>query len=202
MKKFIICIILVGIFSSCDKSEDPQLMYPDYILAGEIYLHHYEGIFYRETAPGWILLDNQANIPGYEDEYLLDINNDKIKDYKFELKHGKTSSFETITITLEPLNNNGLVSESTNPSLLMPLSERDTINASNHWTTQKCMIHKVYYSPTDTIKEGLFLMPGQRHECIGVKTVINDINLYGWIRISKTWGDGIWIFDHASTVGY
>ena len=202
MKKLVIVFIFITAIISCQEKALPELTYSDYILAGESFGNRLKGIYYNETGIGWVKLENDTNSPEYKESYSLDINEDGIKDYTFHLNYFIAGTEEFVTITLTPLGENEVITSIAQPGNLMPIAIEDTINRKNNWSTESSIIHKVNYTSTETIKEGLFLLPDNRNEYIGVKTKLDNKDLYGWIRISKTWGDGIWIFNFATTIGY
>jgi hypothetical protein len=202
MKHLIRSLIIIVVLSSCNQEVAPELVYSDYILAGETIYHRTEGIHFTDLGPGSKNLDNNNYSSDYSGYYSLDVNNDEVLDYKFEFEYILSNNSIKAIVTLEPLNNNEIIGSIANLEYLSPITLLDTINAQDNWTNQKCIIHDITYTTTDSTKTGLFLLPDQRDEYIGVKTNISDTQSYGWIRISKTLGEGIWIYDFATTVGY
>lgn len=196
---FLISILLL----SCNKTEnEPNIIYPDFIRAGETFSTPSRKILYTEIENTPHLYDNYQDVP-IDREYALDINNDGIDDFSFKRSRSFSSEYDSLQTVLIPLNNNELMAPSYNSNLVDTIGILDTIGFQSNWVNKPCIIYNYYQNQSDSVKIGLW--KALKFNYIGVRMPLDEYYLHGWIRIDVkdlVFGfDVLVIYDYACTVG-
>lgn len=187
MNRNFIATILILFCTSCQKDDSGvQLVYRDYILAGE---SSTQGINHNDRIPNDTIEHNENTIrelEHYRTTMNLDINSDKIED--FQIGIFTTIGFDVRYIgRIIPLGNNSIAMDSTN-LLIDTLGFNDRIDSTLNWQSREDYRLKwgILYSYDgieyqEPEKKGLW--NGQKNKYVGIRIENEDKIIYGWIGL-------------------
>ena len=188
-------ILLIGVvlmqLIACEKAE---LNYLDEISAGQT---AGIGIKYSGILSDTLFFD----YPSSSASRLIDLNDDGIDDFELKFSgsaspgHGNSKNF------IIPFGSNALAIPNLENDIVDTLSLNDKIDSSINWINDSCTIYNYYWDASgSTSRTGLW--NNVKNKYIGLKILVDNKVLYGWIRIEVTFGWNLTLIDYASTVGY
>lgn len=193
MKKFLFIALVAGILMSCEK--DKEKVYPAFILAGQT---AGSGIQYTDLMTDDTLLESKIK--------LIDINQDGVDDFELYSYNFEQPGFGSGQKYIKPLNLNEIAAPFSDSTCVDTLCTSDTINKNLNWHHSAYDLTSYSYGNDSYTAHGIWgwdMVPEDNY--VGVKLVVADKVIFGWIRLGVTRqiGQNYWlILDYGCTGGY
>ena len=195
MKKMIIVsFVLIHLFA-CDKENtQPELEYSDKIIAGKT---DDLGIKYSGMINDTLLFD----YPSSKTNRYIDINGDGINDFQLRFYGSGSPGHSISKNSISTIGKSFIANSDLESNIVDTLSLNDTIDDQLNWLNDTCVLYNYYWDATGaSSKTGLW--NEVRDKYIGTKILVDDKELFGWIRIEINYVWNFTLIDYACTVGY
>ncbi len=195
MKKILILGVIVIHFVACNREDTrPGLLYLDNIIAGE---STGAGIKYSGLINDTLLFD----FPSSSTSRIIDVNDDDIGDFKLSFSGTASPGHANSRNSIVALENSAIAIKDIENLITDTISRYDTIDNNLNWICDTCIIYNYYWDVSGNSSE-TGLWNNVKDKFIGIRIIIDDNTLYGWIRIELNNGWNLTLIDYASTIGY
>lgn len=195
MKKIIIISFILFHFVACDKENiKPELEYPDNIIAGKT---EDIGVKYSGIIKDTLFF----NYPSSSANRFIDINDDGVNDFELKFSGSASPGHSNSNNSILSLGNSFIAAPVSESNIVDTISFNDTIDNKLNWVNDNCVLYNYYWDAAGaSSKTGLW--NDVRGKYIGTKILVENKELYGWIRIEITYGWNLTLIDYACTGGY
>lgn len=193
-KIIIICIALIHLFA-CNREEiQPDLLYSDHIIAGTT---EGSGIQYSGLIQDTLFFE----YPSSDTSRHIDINDDGISDFELKFSGSASPGHSISNNSISSTGNSFIaISESGNNNA-DTITINDTIDNSLNWVNGDCVLYNHSWDLSGASSNS-GLWNDARNTFIGVKILVGDSALFGWIRVEIINGWNLTLVDYACTAGY
>lgn len=180
---------------ACDKeSTKPELKYLDKIIAGKT---DKLGNKYSGMINDTLFFD----YPSSNTNRYIDINDDGVNDFELRFNGSASPGHRNSNNSIAPIGNSFVAIPGLENNIVDTLSLNDTVDNQLNWVNDTCVLYNYYWDASGaSSKTGLW--NDVRDKYIGAKILVDDNELFGWIRVEITYGWNLTLIDYACTVGY